>query len=87
MNKEEAIEQLQRLSLDWEENGLNTRLNQTDINAIGILVSELDIANMKLDKIKEYIKENACYDEKTKECKCSFSSMALDNVLSIIGGE
>lgn len=87
MNKEEAIEQLQRLSLDWEENGLNTRLNQTDINAIGILVSELDIANMKLDKIKEYIKENACYSETKKECLCSFSSMALDKILEIIGGE
>jgi pyruvate/2-oxoacid:ferredoxin oxidoreductase beta subunit len=48
---------------------------------------QLDIANKKLDEIEEYIKENACYDKKTKECKCSFSSIALDNILSIIGGE
>lgn len=51
------------------------------------LQSQLDIANKKLDKIEKYIKENACYDEKTKECKCSFSSMALDKILEIIGGE
>ena len=69
MNKEEALEQIYRLKLDWEDEGLNTKLNQTDINAIGIIVSELDIANKKLNKIKEYIKENACYDKKTKECK------------------
>jgi hypothetical protein len=55
MNKKEAIEQLYRLSLDWEENGLDTKLNQTDINAIKIIVSELDIANKKLEDMKEYI--------------------------------
>lgn len=54
MNKEEAIEQLYRLSLDWEEDGAFTKLNQTDINAIKIIVDELDIANKKLDEIEEY---------------------------------
>lgn len=49
--------------------------------------SQLDIANKKLDKIEKYIKENACYSEKEKECLCSFSSMALDKILEIIGGE
>jgi hypothetical protein len=51
MNKEEAIEQLYRLSLDWEENGLDTKLNQTDINAIGMVISELEIANKKLEEV------------------------------------
>ena len=87
MNKEEAIIQLHELNLDWEENGLDTKLNQTDINAIKILVSELDIANKKIEEIEKYIKENACYSETKKECLCSFSSMALDKILEIIGGE
>lgn len=51
MTKEEAIEQLYRLSLDWEENGLDTKLNQTDINAIGMVISELEIANKKLEEV------------------------------------
>lgn len=51
------------------------------------LQSQLDMANKKLDKIEKYIKENACYSETKKECLCSFSSMALDKILEIIGGE
>lgn len=83
MSKEEAIEQLYRLSLDWEENGLDTKLNQTDINAIGIVISELDIANEKLEDIKEYtdkkLNENSLqkYPYRTLDCKY---------ILSIIGG-
>ena len=40
-----------------------------------------------MKKIEEYIKENACYDEKIKQCKCSFSSMALDKILEIMNKE
>ena len=76
MNKEEAIEQLYRLILDWEENGLDTKLNQTDINAIKIIVSELDIANKKLDKIKELVKKYGYY-----------TLAEIPELLSIIGGE
>ena len=79
MNKEEATEQLQRLTFDWEENGLFTKLNQTDINAIGVIMSELELTNEKLEKIKEYCKTNRGYvqgygyiyneDEKLQEVK------------------
>jgi hypothetical protein len=81
MNKEKATEQLQRLTFDWEENGLFTKLNQTDINAIGVIMSELELANEKLEKIKGYcsnIKDLYKYYNpiNTKE---------VDEILSIIG--
>jgi hypothetical protein len=83
MNKEEAIEQLYRLSLDWEENGLDTKVNQTDINAIKIIVSELDIANKKLDKIDTFIRGHQLFGmrfAKTLYREC------LEYILSIIDG-
>jgi hypothetical protein len=86
MNKEEAIEQLYRLSLDWEENGLDTKLNQTDINAIGMVISELEIANKKLEDIENLVK--------TKMYVFSFNQMMIlaneddyKELLKIIGGE
>lgn len=76
MSKEEAIEQLYRLSIDWKENGLDTKLNQTDINAIGMVISELDIANKKLDKIKELVNKYGYY-----------TLSEIPELLSIIGSE
>ena len=74
------IEEIQRRLIEGIRDSYTLNL------AISIL-EDLDIANKKLDKIEKYIKENACYDELKKECQCSFSSMALDNVLKMIGGE
>lgn len=45
---------------------------------------ELEERNNKTIK---YIKNNACYSEEDKKCKCSFSQMALDNLLKILKGE
>ncbi len=74
--------------------GIDKLYNQTQafgrIDFVKVLFDtkkELDIANKKLDKIEKYIKENACYSETKKECLCSFSSLALDKILEIIGGE
>lgn len=87
MNKKEAIEQLYRLSLDWEENGLDTKLNQTDINAIGIVISELEIANKKLEDLKEHLENSKFYykDEDSEEIYEDYYPSATD-ILSIIGG-
>lgn len=89
MNKEEAIKQLYRLSLDWEEDGAFTKLNQTDINAIGMVISELEIVNKKLERIKEYCKEDAEYwgnDSYINGLHEGYKD-AINGVLSIIGGE
>jgi hypothetical protein len=83
MNKEEAIEQLYRLSLDWEENGLDTKLNQTDINAIKTIVSELDIANKKLDKIKECIEKIWLADKDSGEILIDLENILYDNMYKI----
>ena len=87
MNKEEAIEQLYRLSLDWEENGLDTKLNQTDINAIKIIVSELDIANKKLEEIKLYCESNINYYNDPDEGAIKQCEIDGLDILSIIDGE
>jgi hypothetical protein len=90
MNKEEAIEQLYRLSLDWEENGLDTKLNQTDINAIKIIVGELDIANKKLEETKEYINKNIRHEYRNgrnNEFYLELNENKLKQLQSIIGGE
>jgi hypothetical protein len=84
MNKKEAIEQLYRLSLDWEENGLDTKLNQTDINAIKIIVSELDIANKKLEDMKEYINYLVIFEPNIGRFN---KTIWGEELLSIIGGE
>ena len=66
-------------------------MNKEEMKALvemkDMLKAENTKLKQKLEEMKNYIKENACYDEKTKECKCSFSSMALDKILEIIGGE
>ena len=49
-------------------------------------VGELEMKVEQLENIRkeviEYIKDNACYSE--GHCKCSFSQMALDNLLNIL---
>ena len=88
MNKEEALEQLYRLSLDWEEEGAFTKLSQTDINAIGIVCSELNIANKKLEEIKQYINENTrpeYRNGRNNEIYLELNENKLNRLLSIIG--
>jgi hypothetical protein len=45
MNKEDTIKQLNKLIITWSENGINTKLNQIDINAIIFILNKLDLAN------------------------------------------
>jgi D-ribose pyranose/furanose isomerase RbsD len=66
MNTEEAIYQLYRLSWDWEDEGLNTKLNQTDINAIGIVCSELEIAKKEFQEYRKLQQEK---EELIKHCE------------------
>jgi hypothetical protein len=55
MNKEDTIKQLNKLIITWSENGINTKLNQIDINAIIFILNKLDLANKKLEEIKEVL--------------------------------
>lgn len=91
MNREEALEQLYHLRLDWEEHGLYCKLNQTDINAIGIIVSELDKANNNLAEINKIV---SSYGIQTipgglGECPVEVPAHELNTIykLSIIRGE
>lgn len=97
MNREEALEQLYHLRLDWEEQGLYCKLNQTDINAIGIIVSELDKANNKIEKIEEttekenevFVHDYSCITPNNLEAKLwnNHGTEFMDEILSIIRGE
>ena len=57
MNKEEAIEQLNSLICAWEypDREKGNIINQTDINAIGVIMNELELANDKLECINKLI--------------------------------
>jgi len=63
--------------------GLDTKLNQTDINAIGMVISELDIANKKLDKIKEYIEKIWLTDKDSGEILIDLENILYDNMHKI----
>jgi GTPase involved in cell partitioning and DNA repair len=41
MEEKEALKQLEQLNYDWQTEGLDCKLNQTDINAINTIVNEL----------------------------------------------
>ena len=89
MNKEESIEQLLRLKNDWEENGAFTKLNQTDINAIGIVMSDLEEANKNKDEIKEFVNKKIRHEYRngnTNEFYLELNQKELKELLSIIGG-
>lgn len=92
MNKEEIKRNLENYILKTNDRvyfTFETNTNQMAkdcLNTINELELELDIANKKIEQIEKYIKDNACYNKLKKECQCSFSSLALDNVLKIIGG-
>ena len=54
-------------------------LNLNEFEEILNYIEQLE--NIKKEVI-EYIKDNACYSE--GHCKCSFSQIALDNLLNIL---
>lgn len=54
-------------------------LNLNEFEEILNYIEQLE--NIRKEVI-EYIKDNACYSE--GHCKCSFSQMALDNLLNIL---
>ena len=57
-----------------------------DLHILKIYITSLQQKVEQLENIRkeviEYIKDNACYSE--GHCKCSFSQMALDNLLNIL---
>ena len=53
--------------------------------AIEFLFKDNCDLTQRIDKAVEYVKDKACYSD--GHCKCSFSQMALDNVLNILKGD
>jgi hypothetical protein len=83
MNKEDTIKQLNKLIITWSENGINTKLNQIDINAIIFILNKLDLANKKLEEIKEVLN---LYSNATIE-NPNNGYILYQKIKSIIGGE
>lgn len=51
------------------------------------LESENERLKDRIDKAIEYIEKHACYNEEEKTCKCGFSNIALNSLLSILKGK
>lgn len=77
MSSKECEEQLKRLIYDWETEGLLTKINATDIEAIKHLMLENQMqqdtiktqkivitnSNKRIDKAIEYIENHSLYEE------------------------
>ena len=64
------------------EEELNQMSNNELIGIIKAQKFEIEQLENIRKKATEYIKDNACYSE--GHCKCSFSQIALDNLLNIL---
>lgn len=53
MNSKECEEQLKRLIYDWETEGLLTKINATDIEAIKHLMLENEMQHKEINKLKQ----------------------------------
>jgi hypothetical protein len=64
MEEKEALKQLEQLNYDWQTEGLDCKINQTDINAINTIVNELNKNISIVDNIKKYVEWhiNNCTD-------------------------
>lgn len=89
---QQKVEQLEKENKELKEE--NKRIFQ-NVNDDELLISnamnyaELKKAEKRVEQLEnirkeviEYIKDNACYSE--GHCKCSFSQIALDNLLNIL---
>lgn len=57
MNLEQAINQIYDLKYEWECEGLLTKLNQTDINAMGIIISNLEELQHIIDELEKWLED------------------------------
>ena len=63
----------------------NAKLNDTTYEiARDIVIEQLNKYKEVLDKIKEYIKENACYDKDIKQCCRDLLTDECDYVLKLL---
>ena len=84
----EQIEDLQQKVEQLEKE--NKELNRfCELYVQSLYNADLTKAEKKVEQLEnirkeviEYIKDNACYSE--GHCKCSFSQIALDNLLNIL---
>ena len=82
---QQKVEQLEKENIKQKE----IIENLTTMTVCGDKKQIKNTAQYKLEQLEnirkeviEYIKDNACYSE--GHCKCSFSQMALDNLLNIL---